>query len=234
MTTGATLRVMWQLARFSPPHYFVSGALAGGLFYLVPLVPGLVVRGLLDALTDRAAAGWNVESLLAMLIATGVVRLFAGVGDNVAESSLHVGVKTLMRRKRRERVLERPGARALPASAGEAVARFRNDAQNVALYLSWTMDPLGQVAVFALALAILIRIDAALTVFVALPLVLVTVVVNLARARIRRYRQANQEAIGEVTGLLGELFGAALAVKVAGAEAKVVAHLIGVNERRRL
>jgi ATP-binding cassette subfamily B protein len=234
VTTGATLRVMWQLARFSPLHYFVSGALAGGIFYLFPLVPGLVVRGLLDALTDRAAAGWNVASLLALLIASGVVRLFAGVGANVAESSLHVVVNTLMRRNMLERVLERPGARALPASAGEAVARFRNDAQSVALYLSWTMDPIGQAAVFAVALAILLRVDASLTVFVALPLVLVTVLVNLARGRIRRYRQANQEAIGEVTGLLGELFGAALAVKVAGAEAAVVAHLVGVNERRRL
>jgi ATP-binding cassette, subfamily B, bacterial len=36
-----------------------------------------------------------------------------------------------------------------------------------------------------------------------------------------------------VTGLLGELFGAALVVKVAGAEARVVAHLETINERRR-
>ena len=42
------------------------------------------------------------------------------------------------------------------------------------------------------------------------------------------------EAIGEVTGILGEIFGAALAVKVAGAESRVVDHLTAINERRRL
>jgi ATP-binding cassette subfamily B protein len=234
LTTAETLRVIWRLGRFSPWHYLASGVLVDLVVYLLPLVPGLVVRGLFDTLTNHAAAGWNVESLLALLVATGVVRLFVGVGANVAESSLNSVTNTLMRRNILERVLERPGARALPASAGEAVARFRNDAQNVSLYLGWTMDPLGQIVAFAVALVVLIRIDPFLTIFVGLPLVVVTLLVNLARGRIRRYRQANQEAIGEVTGLLGELFGAAVAVKVAGAEAKVVAHLSGVNERRRL
>ena len=50
------------------------------------------------------------------------------------------------------------------------------------------------------------------------PLVAVLTVVNTASKRIQRYRKANQEAIGEVTGLLGEVFGAVQAVKVADAE----------------
>ena len=73
-----------------------------------------------------------------------------------------------------------------------------------------------------------------MTLLVFLPLVAVVALVNRPRRRLRAYRQANQEAIGDVTGLLGELFGAALAVKVAGAEARVVEHLRAINERRRV
>ena len=58
--------------------------------------------------------------------------------------------------------------------------------------------------------------------------------VNVLNKRIRHYRKANQESIGQVTGLLGELFGAVQAVKVAGAEARAVAHLQHVNEVRRV
>ena len=99
-------------------------------------------------------------------------------------------------------------------------------------FVTWTLDPLGQLLVFVVAVAVLARIDAALTLLVFVPLLVVFVLTNQARGRIKRYRQANQEAIGEVTGLLGELYGAALAVKVAGAERRVVEHLEGINERR--
>ena len=51
--------------------------------------------------------------------------------------------------------------------------------------------------------------------------------------RIQLYRKANQESIGTVTGLLGDLFGAVQAIKVTGAEERVVAHLQRANEARR-
>jgi ATP-binding cassette, subfamily B, bacterial len=155
------------------------------------------------------------------------------VAANVAEPSLHVVVGTLLRRNLLERILERPGARALPASPGEAVSRFRNDVAEITSFLTWTLDPLGQLLVFVIALVVLARIDATLTLLVFLPLLAVFALTNLARARIKQYRLANQQAIGEVTGLLGELYGAVLAVKVAGAETRVVEHLAEANERRR-
>ena len=101
------------------------------------------------------------------------------------------------------------------------------------MFLTWTLDPVGQVLAFAMGLVVLVRIDAPLALLVFVPLVAVFALTNLARTRIRRYRQANQEAIGEVTGLLGELYGAAVAVKGAGAEERVVEYLGEANERRR-
>ena len=66
-----------------------------------------------------------------------------------------------------------------------------------------------------------------------MPLLLTFVLVNQASQRIRRYRQANQEAIGAVTDLLGEIFGAIQAIKVAGTEKQVIAYFKTLNEARR-
>ncbi|HEY3082280.1 MAG TPA: ABC transporter ATP-binding protein [Chloroflexota bacterium] len=228
------LRLVWRLARFNFWHYLASGLLVVLNGYLLPLVPGLVVRQILDRLTARAPAGWNVESLLVLLALIALGRAITNVAGSIAEPSLGAVAGALLRRNVLERILERPGARALPSSPGEAISRFRNDVEELCFYLCWTLDPLGQVLAFAVALAVLARIDAAMTVVVFVPLVLVVALVNRARRRLRAYRLANQQAIGDVTGLLGELFGAALAVKVAGAETRVVEHLGAINERRRL
>ena len=96
---------------------------------------------------------------------------------------------------------------------------------HIAGFMSWTLDPLGQSLMYLTALVVLLRIDARLTLAVFLPLLLMLLVVRLATARIQRYRREAQEAIGGVTGLLGELFGAVLAVKVAGAEERIVERL---------
>jgi ATP-binding cassette, subfamily B, bacterial len=224
---------LWRLARFRFGLYLLSGLLASCLFYLFPLIPGLIVRRFFDVLAGDAPATFGIWSLLALLVGAGVARVAALIGAGVSEMTTQLTAATLLRRNLFAHILRRPGAQPLPASPGEAISRFRDDVQAVVGFLTWTLDPIGQAIVLAIALAVLIRIDPliALTVFV--PLVVVLAVVRMANARIRRYRQANQEAIGEVTGLLGEVFGAALAVKAAGAEERVVGYFQQVNERRR-
>jgi ATP-binding cassette subfamily B protein len=224
---------LWRLARFRFGLYLLSGLLASGMFYLFPLIPGLIVRRFFSLLAGDAPAGFQVWSLLALLVAAGVARVTALISAVVAETTMQLTTAILLRKNLFAHILRRPGARALPASAGEAISRFRDDVQAIVGFLTWTLDPVGQAIVMLLALVVLIQINAliALTVFV--PLVIVLTVVNVANKRIRKYRRANQEAIGEVTGLLGEVFGAAQAVKVAGAEANVVAYFQTVNEARR-
>jgi ABC-type multidrug transport system fused ATPase/permease subunit len=52
--------------------------------------------------------------------------------------------------------------------------------------------------------------------------------------RIRKYRRANRAATSRVTGFIGEVFGAAQAVKVACAEENTVGYLSTLNETRRV
>jgi ATP-binding cassette subfamily B protein len=143
--------------------------------------------------------------------------------------------ETLMRHNLLRNILHRPGATALPpdSSPGEAVSRLRDDMMHISVFMTWTADPIGQVLTFGIAFVTLARIDLRITLFGFLPLVVILAFVNGLNNRIRHYRTANQASIGRVTGLLGEVFGAVQAVKVAGAETHVVAHLQHVNELRR-
>jgi len=226
-------RYLWGLARFRPWLFAASGLLASVMFYVFPLVPGLVVQRLLDRLSHGARAGFDAWGLIALLVAVAALRVAALFGAVMAESTMHLLAAALLRKNLLAHILGRPGARAVPSSPGEAISRFRDDVKNVVNFLTWTLDPVGQATVALVALVVLLRIDGPLTLTVFLPLVIVFAIVNLASKRVERYRQANQEAIGDVTGLLGEVFGAVGAVKIAGAEGRVVSHLRTVNEARR-
>lgn len=52
-------RYLWGLARFRPWLFAASGLLASVMFYVFPLVPGLVVQRLLDRLSHGARAGFD-------------------------------------------------------------------------------------------------------------------------------------------------------------------------------
>jgi len=224
---------IWRLIRFAPWLYLVQavGVLLGG--YLLPLVPGLVIRQILDTLTGHAPAGWNAESLLVLLGMVAVARAVVAMVGGITESVMILVANTLVRRNALERILERPGARALPASPGEAVGRFRDDVQEIGIFVTWTIDPIGQLLAFLVGLGILFRIDPWMTLIVLALLGVVIAMSSLSLRRVEAYRKASHQAIGEVTGLLGELYGAVLAVTIAGAERRVVRHLEQINDRRR-
>jgi ATP-binding cassette subfamily B protein len=216
--------------------------------YLVPLLPGAVMQRLFDALINQEKQGAATATAATALADTrAAVWLLAAVlmGISLAQSvltwgwagerSLQVLSEGLMRHNLLRRILQRPGATPLPAgsSPGEAISRLRDDLFHIGELVAWTVDPLAQALAVTIAFVTLLRIDAALTVVVFVPLVLVIIFINSANRRIQQYRKTSQESIGTVTGLLGELFGAAQAVMVAGAEARVVAHLQKASEARR-
>jgi ATP-binding cassette subfamily B protein len=130
------------------------------------------------------------------------------------------------------RVLDLPAARALPQSTGEAVSRFRDDVEHVT-DLMITINDLTASTVFAcIAITIMVSINASITLAVFLPLALIVAVVNIAGTRLEAYRKASREATADVTGFLGEVFGAAQAVQVAGAEPGVADHFRRLSDVR--
>ena len=237
-TRPSTWRQIARLIAFRPALYVLSsiGIIS---FYLWPLVPGMIVRQIFDQLSNRAPLTTDARStiwgLASVLIGVAIVRSFSALAYPFGERAVMLIVETLMRQNLLRNILARPGATALPpdSSPGEAVSRLRDDMAHISEFMTWTVDPVGQMLAFGIAFVTLAQIDLRITVFGFLPLVVILTVVNTLNNRIRRYRKANQESIGKVTGLLGEVFGAVQAVKVAGAEAHVVAHLQRVNDLRR-
>jgi ATP-binding cassette subfamily B protein len=237
----ATIRSSWwyivRLIAFRPGLYLLS-ALGIISFYLWPLIPGLLIRQIFDQLANHAQPGNDARATIwavaAALVGVAVARFVTALAYP-SEKAAMLLADALMRHNLLRHILARPGANALPpdSSPGEAVSRLRDDMAHISVFMTWTADPVGQVLACGIAFVTLARIDFFITLFAFLPLVVILAFVNGLNNRIRRYRKANQESIGQVTGLLGELFGAVQAVKVAGAEAHVVAHLQRVNETRR-
>jgi ATP-binding cassette, subfamily B, bacterial len=241
-TPSSNLRSSWwyvaRLIAFRPGLYLISSLGIMG-FYLWPLVTGVVVRRIFDQLSNEAVlagdARATIWALAGVLIGVAVAHTITALGYPFGEKAILLVADTLMRHNLLRSILRRPGANALPpnSSPGESISRLRDDMEHISIFMTWTIDPIGQIVAFGIAFITLARIDLRITLFAFLPLVLILTFVNLLNTHIRRYRKANQEAIGQVTGLLGELFGAVQAVKVAGAEGHIVAHLQRVNEVRR-
>ncbi len=76
------------------------------------------------------------------------------------------------------------------------------------------------------------RIPARGTLFVFAPLVVVATAANVAMKGIQKYREMRRKAPGRVTGFVGEMYGAAQAVKLATAEAHVLERFRTLNARR--
>jgi ATP-binding cassette subfamily B protein len=225
-------QIIRSLAGVEPKIFIAAGFGVFSSMYVLTLVPGLILQRFFDDLSDGTPAGGNMWTFLALLVAVGSVR-FVTLTIAAAEPILHIFVEALMRRNVLRHVLTHPGARSVPVSSGEAVSRLRDDMAAISLFLSWTFDPIGQVLMLGISIVILAQIDPLLTIGVFVPLLLTIVLIVRMETRIVRFRKANQEAIGSVTGLLGEMFGSVQAVKATGAEDRVIDHFRVVNDARR-
>jgi ATP-binding cassette, subfamily B, bacterial len=227
-----TWRYYWRLVRYVPWIYTFNLA-AIVVVLLLEMAPGLIAREFFNALSGAASAGLSLWTLVALLIGSAVARIAFLLVLPATNSTFVFTAGALLRKNMLERILHRPGARALPSSSGEAISRFREDIDET-LWSIFFFNDLVAMSIFAvIGIAVMVTINASIALAVFLPLTLVIVAANRVRKRIEAYRKASREATGNVTGFLGELFGAVQAVQVAGAEEQVIAHFHQLNEARR-
>ena len=109
-----------------------------------------------------------------------------------------------------------PAAGRLPGAPGEAVSRFRDDVQDVAMVLDVWLDLSGAAVSAAVALAVLISIDPPAALAVAVPVAIAIVGTSWLGPRLRVWRREAREATARVTGFIGDTFGGVLAVQSGG------------------
>jgi ATP-binding cassette, subfamily B, bacterial len=202
--------------------------------YALPLLPGLLARALLDRVEGgEAAVGLSVATVVALFGALAVVELVGRLFGPVLTMTLRQHSEVLLRRNLLDRVLSRPGARALPSSPGDALVRFTKDPEEVGLALDFIADPVGQAVCMTFVVVVLARIDAFLTATVIVPATIVMLVSRMAGPRIAEARRKRQESVSGVSGLLGDAFSAVATVQAAGAEERVTRRLVELGEARR-
>jgi ATP-binding cassette subfamily B protein len=219
------------MIRFRPWLYLADAVLWAGI-HITPLIPGLISRAYFDTLTGAAPVTLSVGSIVIILLMFALARIVLYVTGFLADAPHRFQMSGLLRHNLFKRILELPGAKALPISPGDAISYFRDDTRQAEDAISWTLDMIGMIVFSTLAVIILLRTNALLTVFVFVPLVVVIAISQSASGRIQRYRRASREAAAIVSDNLGEMFEAAQAIKVAGAEEHAIAHFRKLNAAR--
>ena len=223
------LRIFWAL------KWPMLAELLTVVFWLVVLenAIGLIQREVFDQLTGEASVGLGIWELCAVMVAIGVLIFVMFLGGVVLHDYTNFSVGAILQRNAFSHLMELPAHRALPNSTGEAISRFRDDAGLVADYMSQFKFFVAFSLFLPTALFIMARIDIVMTFGVFVPIAVVVVIVSLVRGRIQRYRKESREATGDVTGFIGEMFGAAEAIKVADAEERVLERFDALNAERK-
>lgn len=222
---------LWQIIRYKP-------VLFGGLLltyvlqYCMSMIPVLLVRQILDSLTGEAQIQASLETLLLLWVVSELVRMGLFTLIILAETNHYQHVWSLVRANLFDYILSRPGAQALPGSTGEAISRFRDDVEQIQQFMSMLYNAVATGAFALIAFLVMATINLPMTVVVFLPMVLVTVIVNRARERVAVNREKTQAAVGQVTGMLGEIFGAVQAIQAAQAEDRVIERFTAQSQLR--
>ncbi len=223
---------MWRLICYRPRLYTVCCVL-WALIHLAPIIPGLIAQQFFNALPQARGLNSVLWTLIMLLLVTALVRSVVTIAGGWVDSTHRFSMSGLLRHNLLKRILERPGARAVPESPGEAISRFRDDGEQAEDSISWTLDMLGQGLFAIVALLILLHINVLITMLVFVPMVGVVALAQALSKRLERYRQASREATGQVTSAIGEIFSTVQGIQVAAAESHVLAHFQQLNEQRR-
>ena len=228
----STFRFLVRLTRYQP-RYFVMLAARSLSIGLIPQGIALTSRAIFDNITSEQAATVGFWSLAAILLALAIVRSLMIFGNIILSVRVDFTFATLLRKNVFDHILDQPGNNALPESTGEAVTRFREDVDYVNKYLQRIGFAFPLLVFGVIALYIMLGISTVITFYVFLPLAFIMVTVSVASRWLRRFRLDNREATGDVTSLLGEMFGSVEAIKVANAEGRMTTEFKRLNSRRK-
>ncbi|HEY7123124.1 MAG TPA: ABC transporter ATP-binding protein [Ktedonobacterales bacterium] len=222
----------WGMVRVRPWSYLV-GVLRNSTFYVARLIFGLALQAFFNALPSQTHLGAPLLLPLAALALAALGRTIVLFLGSLVTIVFNFICQALLQRNLLARILERPGAQALPVATGEALNRFRDDVESIWPLFGSTVNTFALSLFACAAFVILLRVSVSITLLVFVPLLGVVLLAQWLKKRLEAYRKVSREATGRLTGMLGEVFGAVQAIQVAGAEPHIVTHFETLNERRR-
>ena len=223
--------VLLRLIRFSP-RYFVLCVVFAIFEMCLPILLGLASRAFFDALSGEPA-GLNAWSAIALLVSAQVAEILVGPVLGNPWNALQQKSRVLLERNLMGGVLRGYGRHGLRESVGDTISRFRDEPDSMADGLDAVCDLIARTLFAAAALAVMWQIEPLMTLVLCVPLGLSAWWTEALGTRTMAYRAAAHAATSRLTGFLGELLGAHLAVTVAGASANAVGRLNELGESRR-
>ncbi|MGF1539038.1 MAG: ABC transporter ATP-binding protein [Pleurocapsa sp.] len=229
---------LWHLIRYAQKLYWtdtILWLLIAGL----PAVPGIIIREFFNTLTEKSSL-LSVWAWIALFLAIGLARIVAIFIGRITKTQHRFTISSLVRHNLLRGLMQRAGAEPLidkkdnnPVSPGAVISFFRDDAYQLEDNVVGTNEIFGE-AVFAVSsLVLLLSVNARITLLVFLPLALIVIILQHIGDRLKRYRRASRQATQQVTSMVGEMFSAVQAIKVANAEASILARLRQTCDRRQ-
>jgi ATP-binding cassette subfamily B protein len=222
----------WRVSQHEPRSFW-SGYLLFVLFFTFPVLSGwLLGRGF-----NAVSTGHNsqVYWIGAALVACEVARMSTIHAGALMWTRAWVHMQSLLRANLLNAQVASGGPEAGQpvGSAGEAITHFRDDVEDVTMFIDGFVDISAGVVFTVLAGLVLGSVDGRAALVLLIPLVGVAMATRTLDSRIKRYRAADRIASSAVGGLLGDVMAAATTVKVNNAIEPTIAHLHKLVDQRR-
>lgn len=219
------MRHVRALIRFTAGYFWPCVGFATVLYCVVPLLLGFATRSFFESLSWVALIAVAAVQLLELLADLAVSRMWSG---------FLYKTHTLLQRNMFAGLLRGYGRVGLPVPPGDALARFRIDPPNITMgSMDGVCDLIGR-GIFAVVAAVVMwRVDALMAAAAFAPVVASALVSDALGTRASRYGAAALDATTGLSRFLGEIVNAQLAVRVAGAEDRVIGRLREIGDTRR-
>ncbi len=228
----STLRLGWEMIRYRPGLFALSAVL-WALVHSMPVVFGILIGAVFDHLSGAEAARASAWTPVIVFAALAIGRNGVLWFGDIAWITYWNDQALQLRRNLLRWLLEAPGSRTLEVDPSQAVSTFRDDVDDLLEYVENWVD-LGGLLLFAGgSIWVMTGIDAGLTGLILIPLLLTGILTQSLSPQIRDRRRAMRTATENVTGFVGETFGAVQAVKLSRSEEPVLDEFRELNQVRR-
>jgi ATP-binding cassette, subfamily B, bacterial len=225
-------QMVWRLITYRP--WLSAAYLAVWIvIHVLELAPRVMTKLFFDTLTGDQPYRFGITGIVVLVLVTrGLHIITIGTGA-VLGARRKFTIGSLLRRNLLAHILNRPGAKAIAGSPGEALNTLRDDVGEIERVIGWLADQIAIMTYTLLTLGLMININARIALLSLIPLVVVVLISRAMATHAEHYRQISRKATSRVSGALTEILGAVQAVKVAGAESHVATHVDTLGKTRQ-
>jgi ATP-binding cassette, subfamily B, bacterial len=225
-------QLAWRVSRHEPRTFWI-GWFFFVLFFTFPVANGWLLGRGFDAISRGDTR--HVYVLAAAVCVCEALRMTSIHIGAITWTQAWVHMQTFIRANLLVAQMASGGPEAGQpvGSAGEAITHFRDDTEDVTMFLDGLVDVSAGFVFTVLAGFVLGSVDARAAAVLVIPLAGVALATRTLDARIKRYRADDRVATGAVSGLVGDLMAAATTVKVNRAVDPAITKLGVLVDRRR-